>query len=428
MTSPQRSLGGLAAVEAVPAREHSTLRIGYLTADQGIPVFGRKGASIHVQAMVGALSDIGHEVEIFTSSVGDQPTDLEARCIKVAPAESETGRDEGPHAAGAGRAKQLGKERRGLALGESMYEAILGRHQQSAFDFLYERYSLWSAAGVRAARQLGIPCLVEVNAPLVLEQKSYRRLKLEEDAYRIEREVFFEADALIAVSGAVRSYALSRGASAERVFVVPNGVDTERFRPQVPPVELAPTAGRFVIGFVGSLKDWHDVGTLLDAIKTLVREAPDYHLLIVGDGPLRPWIEGYVRGAGLEQHATVTGWVSYADMPAYLNRFDVAVAPYGAIEDFYFSPLKLYEYLAAGRPVVASRVGQVCDVISDGKTGVLVSPGDPNELAARIRELRADARHREALGCAAREFAREHTWLQNAKRVVALASTGDGEI
>ena len=421
MSSPQKSSSSLAAVEALPASRGSALRVGYIVADRGIPVFGRKGASIHVQAMVGALSEIGHEVEILAAVVGDSANTLEARCIEVPAHDDSSPRLDGD------RSEQLAKERRCLTLGESMFQSILDRHRERAFDFLYERYSLWSAAGVRAARRLGIPCVVEVNAPLVFEQKNYRRLQLEAEAYRIEREVFLGADTLIAVSEVVKSYALSRGAVEERVFIAPNGVDTERFRPEVPPVQLAPTEDRFVIGFVGSLKDWHDVGTLLDAVKTLVREAPDYHLLIVGDGPLRRWIEGYIRGAGLEGHVTVTGWVSYEDMPGFVNRFDVAVAPYGRMQGFYFSPLKLYEYLAAGRAVIASDVGQVGDVIADGESGVLVTPGDAEELAAGIRELRADPQHREGLGRAAREFALGRTWLRTAENVVALALPQDGE-
>jgi glycosyltransferase involved in cell wall biosynthesis len=317
--------------------------------------------------------------------------------------------------------RRLYKERSYLKIAERAEEELLALHATSPFDFIYERYALWSAAGVRAAAKLGVPCIVEVNSPLLLEQQSYRKLVLAERAAEIEREVFTGADALVAVSEKVRDYAIGKGAEPARTLVLPNGVDGNRFNPKVPPRPLAAGGDPIVIGFSGSLKAWHGLRDLCDAFLALAKESTDYHLLIVGDGPERPWIEGFVRGAGLEDRVTLTGWIDFEDLPGYIAAMDVAVAPYPEIEYFYFSPLKLFEYLAMGRTILASDIGQVSDVLEGGKSGLLFCPGHVGELTERIAGLRNDTALRERLARAARERAKAFTWDGNAAAVTALA-------
>lgn len=397
------------------------MRIAYVTADHGVPVFGRKGASIHVQEMVHAYVGLGHQVTVFTGRKGGSEEGFEADLVKVKPSipDPEATIDEHP------RAKLLAKENRSLEIGDLVEEALVAEHERTPFDFIYERYSLWSAAGVRAAAKLGVPCFMEVNAPLLLEQEKYRDLIQAEQAASLEAEVFANAHAIAAVSEKVKEYAIAKGAIAEHCHVVPNGVDTRRFHPDVEPASLDIPAGAFVIGFVGSLKAWHGLEPLLDGFRELPHEH-DYHLLIVGEGPLRTWVEGYVRGARLDGRVTVAGWVEYEDIPRYVRRFDVAAAPYHAIDDFYFSPLKLFEYLAVGRPVVASAIGQMCDVIEHGRTGLLVRPDDPSDFAAKVAQLRGDPELCRQISQAAAVEGARRTWTHNAQKMVELANQHAG--
>jgi glycosyltransferase involved in cell wall biosynthesis len=114
--------------------------------------------------------------------------------------------------------------------------------------------------------------------------------------------------------------------------------------------------------------------------------------------------------------------VPYSDMPAYLAACDILVSPHGRQADggeFFGSPTKLYEYMAAGRPIVASAVGQIADVLTDEHSALLVAPDDAHALARAIVRLVEDARLRTRLGGAAREAAeRHHSWSQNAERVL----------
>ena len=383
------------------------MRIAYVLADRGIPVFGEKGASIHVQEMMRAFTAIGHEVRAVAARRGDaNASDLFVE--EVAQAAQGTDR--------------LGKERAAIAQADAIEARLLTLHDEWSIDMIYERYSLWSAAGCRAARRLGVPVVTEVNAPLVEEQAAYRTLLLEPEARAIEAEVLAGSDALAAVSRQVGDYLLAQGADASRVHVVGNAVSTERFHPSVQPATLPGVPDdAFVVGFTGSLKMWHGVDRLLEAFRRLHARRPDTHLLICGDGPKRGWVEGFVAGAKLSGAVTLTGWIDHTSLPPLIARMDVATAPYPPSDAHYFSPLKLFEYLAVGRPVVASEIGQTAELLAGSDAAILLPPDDIDALVRALEALHADPdrRHRMALA-AAREGTR-HDWTRNAARAVEIA-------
>lgn len=199
--------------------------------------------------------------------------------------------------------------------------------------------------------------------------------------------------------------------------MLPNGVDVGLFHPARPAFEGL--RGRFVLGFVGSLKPWHGIRVLVEAFRHLAPD-PRFHFLVVGDGPERKAVEELER----EWPGRVTrpGAVSQDEVAWYVGAMDVALAPYPPLERFYYSPLKVLEYMAAGRAVVCSRIGQVSRLLRHGETGLLVPPGDPMALAAAVRTLAADDDLRLSLGrAAAREAHERHSWRDRAGRVVELA-------
>lgn len=395
------------------------MRIAYITADHGIPVFGDKGASVHIQELVNAFGRLDHQVHVLAARLGERTGTLcgEITKIRVSPFSGpvEVEREEQD------RPKRLLKELRYLEAGKAMEKAIEVLHAEWRFDFLYERYSLWSAAGIRAAGRLEVPCLVEVNAPLLQEQRRYRQIYCNSEAAKIEHETFQKADQIIAVSEAVRNYVIGQGADQARTAVLPNGVNLTKFNTSVPPRNLAGLEEKFVVGFVGSLKPWHGLEALMDAFTIVKNSATDCHLLIVGDGPLRSWIEGYIYASDLADSVTVTGWMDHAALPNLIKRFDVAVAPYPALSDFYFSPLKLFEYMAVGAAIVATGIGQISELIANGRTGLLVAPGDTAGLAEGILRFYHNPILRHHIGQAAAEQALAHSWEANATRISELA-------
>lgn len=384
------------------------MRIVYVTADRGIPVFGEKGASIHIQEMMRAFLKLGHDVRAVAAKRGDV-ADTSLRVEEVRATVVGTTRAE--------------KERAAMAQADAIEARLCALYRDWPFDLIYERYSLWSAAGCRAARKLGVPVVTEVNAPLVLEQAAFRSLVCEDEARAIEAEVLTNSDALAAVSRQMASYLVNAGADRERVQVIGNAVDTVHFRATTPATHL-PTIPEdaFVVGFTGSLKMWHGVDTLMAAFRKFRADEPRAHLLVCGDGPKRGWIEGFVAGAELEDAVTMAGWVDHADLPGLIARLDVATAPYPASKDHYFSPLKLYEYLAMGRPVLASDIGQTAELLTGSEAALLLPPGDATALANALQSLCNDPQRRANMSVSAAAEGARHDWTSNAARVVAIAT------
>lgn len=231
-----------------------------------------------------------------------------------------------------------------------------------------------------------------------------------------------DATVAVCVSDPVAAWARRRSATPDRVHVVPNGVDVDRFR-STPTAERAGTP--FTVGFVGTLKPWHGTETLLDAVARLAATGDDSRLLVVGDGPRAAALHDRADRLGIAERIEWTGAVHARAIPGHLARMDVAVAPYPGNDGGYCSPLKLFEYMAAGLPIVASRTGAVTGVLSDGHNGVLVAPDDSAALASALASLRSHASRRYALAAAARRSAvRSHTWQAAVERILSLAGVG----
>jgi glycosyltransferase involved in cell wall biosynthesis len=283
---------------------------------------------------------------------------------------------------------------------------------QAGTDAVLERYSLGSGAALAAAADLGLRGALEVNAPLVEEAVRFRGLPDAPSWRERERALLTQAESLIVVSTALRERAIASGAVPERITLIPNGADLESFGGGGGPdvrarLGLGP---EIVVGFVGSLKPWHGVGRLVEAMSGL---PPGYCLLVVGEGPERVALEQLSTEVGLR--AIFTGDVPHLEVPGFLDAMDIGVAPFEPMPGFYFSPLKVVEYMAAGLPVVATRQGDLPELLAD--SGLLVQPGDVAGLRAALLRLGADAELRMRLGNAARDRARKLGWDSVADRV-----------
>ncbi|MFQ5720140.1 MAG: glycosyltransferase family 4 protein, partial [Acidobacteriota bacterium] len=374
------------------------MRLAYINIDSGIPWAGTKGASVHVRAVTGALAAAGHDVTCFVAR-GGEANDA-ARPVRVFPVRVEpfSARLADRIAAAMTDPERAVLQRReisALCLNESLERSVEADHARRPFDALIERYSLWSFGGARLAARLHVPLLLEVNAPLVEETRRFRHIGLVGVAQAIRCEVFEQADRLVVVSPTLARLVADEGGDVARIAVVPNGYDAGL----VGPVQNRHPAGDlFTVGFVGSLKPWHGIEVLCDAFRRLARSHAGARLNIVGDGPMREWIEQFCAEHGLSDRVHLAGGVPHETIPDHLALFDVAVAPYPHSDDFYFSPLKVFEYMGAGRAVIASRIGQISEVIEHGRTGWLVPPGSAEALADGLARLASDRILRRRLG------------------------------
>ncbi|MDO5075841.1 glycosyltransferase family 4 protein [Corynebacterium sp.] len=366
------------------------MNIAYVCVDPGIPVFGTKGACVHMQEVIRELLRRGHNVTVFAVRKGTFiPDDLRELEVREFPIEAKETAE-----------RELAQQQRSE---EISAEIIRGN-----FDLIYERYSLFST--VIATSQ--IPGILEVNAPLIEEQRTHRALHDIASASDALQLQVSHARVTVCVSENVRTWVSHRTVGG-RVVTVPNGVNPERIVPQPEDTDGAP-----VVTFVGTLKPWHGVSDLL--IAASYANHP-WRIRILGDGPERPALEHLAEKLGLS--VDFRGAIAPAEMPKHLAGTAIAVAPYPAAQtdsDQYFSPLKLFEYMAAGLPIVASQVGQIPSIL--GTAGELVPPSHPEALALAIDGLVADPGRRKILGDQARALAvREHSWQQVVTTMLRLA-------
>jgi len=365
------------------------MHIAYVCLDPGIPVFGTKGASVHIQEVVREYRRRGHDVTVYATRRGsDVPDDLaELRVVDV----PITTRDEEE------------RERAQQAASASVSDMV----RAGGYDLVYERYSLFSTV----IAECGVPGILEVNAPLIDEQRTHRVLVDEQAADAALQEQVQAALATICVSDPVRDWVIAR-TEGTRVFTVPNGVNVHRITPQ------PESPGAPVVTFVGTLKPWHGVDVLLRA---RAQAHKDWQLRIIGDGPMRAELDDLARSLGID--VDFRGAVAPDAIPQHMAGTAIGVAPYPAMDtdsDQYFSPLKVYEYMAAGLPVVASRVGQLPEIM--GESAYLVPPSDPEALAEALDALVANPAERARVGSDNRRQAeREHSWTGTVDHILAHA-------
>ena len=386
------------------------MRIAYICCDPGIPVFGTKGASVHIQEVVRELRSIGHEVALYAVRSGkhvpDDLTDLELHLEAVADVEPAEREQAQAHAA----------------------ERIVSRVIADGADLVYERYSLFSTALADITAATGVPGILEVNAPLIDEQRRHRSLVDASGAAQVLHRQVAAARATVCVSDPVADWVRRRTTDlpdasdiVDRIHTVPNGVSVRRIQPQPEDPD------RVVVTFVGTLKPWHGVADFITAA-ALARQS--WSLRIIGDGPEMDSLRAQAGRLGVE--VDFRGAVAPLDIPAHVAGSAIGVAPdpdLGGGEQQYFSPMKVLEYLAAGLAVVASDVGQVPQLLEDGsgRHGVLVAPSDPTALAAALDDLAVCPDRRARMGRSGRLLAEQrHSWRRTVARILELAGLAQG--
>jgi glycosyltransferase involved in cell wall biosynthesis len=379
------------------------MRIAVVCSDTGIRIPDTKGASLHLQAMATALARIGHDVMLIgVAGHGGGPSGMQSLLVQHP-----------------GWSKGIRRELRKLSTVELLVREAHEPLIRFAPDIVYERLALFGTAGRRLASATESAHVLEVNALLAEEEAQWRGLKLAGLARRTERAALLGARLRVAVSNEVAA-AVDAEAPGKPTIVVPNGVDGDLFARLPGRTEARTFLGlptdRPLIGFAGSLRPWHGLEVAIEALA----ELPAAVLAVAGEGEVRSGLEKRARDLGVSDRVLWTGQLPHQLIPGFLAALDAAVLPYPALAGFSFSPLKLYEYLAAGVPVVASDLGQIRTALEGGRWGVLVQPGDPSALAEAIRGVLADPRARQVATEGRRLALHEHTWEQRARTLTEL--------
>jgi glycosyltransferase involved in cell wall biosynthesis len=403
-----------------PARDGRPTRWLYL---RQTPASGalESGASSHFRGLLEGMDELGHEVCVLSNDELPSIRPSVARAVRVTRPDAWF------------NSSVLGSERWGNLVWLWRAWREIGRVRP---DTVYHRNARSAWASVAAAWMRNVPVVLEYNSPEAVAGAYWNNLRALSSVRRAERLSLTAATAVGAVSEELAEMAVASGARPERVFVNPNGVDVERFG--TPESETAATRlraelgleGRVIAGFVGTFLPYHGTDVLAEAIERLAGE-PRCHFLLIGDGAARAGAARRLAEHVRAGRVTFTGRIAFQSLPDYLAAIDICLAPYVPIppdSPFINSPVKLFEYMAAGRAIVASRLGQIARVIADGESGLLIPPGDADALARAIARLVDDGALRCRLGRAARaEAVARYTWRANAARAAeAVGRVTDG--
>ena len=366
----------------------------------------KDGQNVHIEELIKAFQRAGHEIRI----VG--PAAHRAAAF---------GSDNG--VSNWIRSKLPGAVGEVLELGYSLlaFYRLFGAYRSFRPDVIYERYNLFLLSGAWLHALTGVPLFLEVNAPLAEERRLNSGLSLRRLAEWSERFVWRAASRVLPVTEVLAKHVTRAGVSLKQVAVIPNGIDPQHFAPTVSGArirDLYGLGGKLVIGFTGFLREWHGLPAIVDVVKELAGQGYPLHFLVVGDGPGRPALEQAAARAGIEERITITGVTDRQAIPEHVAAFDIAVQPKATA---CASPLKLFEYMALGRAILAPDQPNLREVLTHGQNALLFSPDDTTALTRELARLIVDYNLRERVGLAAQMTVRERdlTWDGNARKIAA---------
>ena len=362
------------------------------------------GQYVHIRELTDALKAQGHDILI------SGPGGAAEKNVKNLDA-------------GGGRSlRGLGALYEAAELGYSLpaYWGLHGQYRAFAPDILYQRYNLFYYPGAWLKKRTGVPLMLEVNAPLAEERARHGGLALTSLARKTEADIWRAADMVLPVTNVMADYVRAAGVSDDKITVIQNGVN-DAFLAEQDGGEVKERynlAGKLVLGFTGFARSWHQLERAVKFIAAAGR--PELHLLIVGDGPACADLKALAAACGVGEQLTITGVVQREEMPAHVAAFDIALQP---AVTAYASPLKIFEYMALAKPILAPATKNIREILQHGENALLFDDEAGAPFDKCLMRLVEDAPLRAKLGAEARAslLRQDLTWTGNARRVAALA-------
>lgn len=302
----------------------------------------------------------------------------------------------------------------------------------AVYRFVYHRNAPNCYAAALVARDMGLALVLEYNGSEAWARQHWGGEPAPAVTRQIELFNLRAADLVVVVSEPLRREVRAQGVPEDRIVLAPNGVDPQRYRPDIDGSPVRRHYGlerKLVFGFIGTFGRWHGADILARAFCALLARRPDLarhlHLLMVGDGAMAGTVREIVAAARAEPQVTLTGLVPQSDGPVHLAAADILVSPHVPNPDgtaFFGSPTKLFEYMAMGKPILASDLDQIGEVLAHERTARLVPPADIDRLAGELERAADDPAALAPLGRAARQEAvANHSWTRHVERIVAAA-------
>lgn len=371
---------------------------------------GDGAEGIHIAEMINAFRELGHEVRVV-SPIGDKTNVTNTKVSRFQ------------------RLKQMMPHFlfELVEVGYNLYgyQFLRKAIKEDRPDFIYDRYITFNASSILAGMRYNIPVILEVNAPLALERQNEddEKLYLNKMAHTFERWICSKANRTIVVSTPLKDYLVNIGVPESNIVVMPNGVNLRVFHPREKNTNILSDLGihpeSIVFGFVGILRPWHGLDMLIDAFSEVSMTMKNCHLILVGDGPIKDKLQKHISELGLNDKVSITGRVSHNSIPDYISVMDIAISPKST---FYSSPMKVIEYMALSKVVIAPDKPNIHDIIEDDINGKLFKEGCCEALRDCMTSI---ANNREAqfdLGYNAMKKTKyKLNWNANAQNIVRMA-------
>lgn len=371
---------------------------------------GEEPESIHILSIANALRDLGNEVKI----VGPSKKDMSSAGTNV---------------------KFLSRTKKLMPgflfeLAQILYNIISYKRISSELDdhnpdFIYERYALYSFAGVIAAKRKRIPLILEVNTPYAHAWSKYYKIYFPWLARRIEKLILNEARHIITVTEVQKEFLGTQYTDAGKITVSQNAISQNEFNPDVPPILIDwKVEEPIVVGFVGTMNRWQGVPMLSQVILKILSTFPNVVFLLVGDGEFRRRLQDELNILEFDQRVVFTGKVAHKDVPSYVSAMDITILP---DSNTYGSPMKIFEYMASRKAVIAPDVPPVREIMTHEETGLIIRRGNADDLIEAIERLVSDEEIRNLLSENGYNYViNNHTWEANAKTIIDIAQQFTG--
>lgn len=403
------------------------MRVGYAIQNGAPDLSAVSGPQLHVRAVIGGLQKLGHTVRTVAIQQGKLLWSDDLINWSIPP-------ENGPSHArwfrfieSSLRRTQYELQLPFVGMFDSYRYAAACTDLLSHCDVLYERHGYMGYGGVIAAKRLGIPLIIELNGN-ILKEIDVRGLEMSGIQRKIGQWItirtLLAASHVVVVSEALKRVLTSDFRIPEkRISVVLNGVDVEVFTQSYDENQVRAQYGlgrRRAVAFVGSFEPWHGVELLLSSFKQVQSSHPETQLVLIGEGVRQGAVGKQITEMRLTEHVKLLGRLPQKEVAAVLSVSDVVVAPYPFEHfDVVGTPLKLMEYMAAGKAIVAS-TAPIHEAITNGVTGLRVSPASSEALALGILRVLEDEELRARLGGNARREGREFAWERTAERLSGL--------
>lgn len=294
------------------------------------------------------------------------------------------------------------------------YLKILNLLEKQNPDVIHERFHVPNPYSIKICEKLRIPKVLEVNS-LYIEEGVYKG-KARDVAIKQREKLFEQAEAIITQTETLKN--MIAKLTEKPIYVIPNGVDTEKFRPDIHCEDLREKLGlhdKIVVMFVGSFKKWHGVGQVPKIAKRFDKKVV---FLLIGYGELFKQVE-----KDKTDNMLLLGAKPHDEIPKYLALSDILIAPfddeYFKNHSFWWNPVKLFEYMASGKPIVSYDYEEIRKIVRDA--GLLAKPGDIEDFIRKLNCLIEDESLRKKMGRRGRETAvNEYDWKIRAKQTAEV--------